>query len=65
MLFLSSEYWKVHYLTQISHPAPFQMAPAFSKTDVVEQVMITVGAVKTDFTTVDKKTDKPGQEVCD
>lgn len=41
------------------------MAPAFSKTDVVEQVMITVGAVKTDFTTVDKKTDKPGQEVCD
>lgn len=44
--FLPSENWKVHYSTRISHPAPPQTAPAFSKTDVVEQVRMTVNSVR-------------------
>ncbi len=62
MLFLSWEYWKVHYLTQISRPPPFQMAPAFSKTDVAEQIVITAeeaelmsGQRKRKLTNLDEK----------
>lgn len=56
MLFLSSECLRVRYLSQTSRPAPFQLAPTFSETDAAEQVMITVGGVKTlGFTTAEKE----------
>lgn len=36
MLFLSSEYLKVHCLTQIDLPPPFQTTPTLSKIKVVK-----------------------------
>lgn len=52
MLFLSSGYQRVHSLTQMSHPPPFQIAPTISKTDRVH--------IKTNmYITMGKQSDEP------